>query len=178
VSRVSGELQPRGGLLFLWAGFVRAVLTFLQVAEPLLVHVKTDHPAIQGVLHCPDIREGFIEHVLSATRGPLQLLQRCLRGILLVALGNPVNRSGGLGLWRQALAALLAAVWRQAGAANNQICYETALNSCSRKRATVLGRPTAKGIRGLQPRASSRLTSSCFFGVPSGLVLSQSIAPW
>lgn len=45
--------------------------------------------------------------------------------------------------------------------------------SCSRNRATVLASPSASGIRARQPRTASRLTSSCFFGVPSGLLASQ-----
>ena len=35
-----------------------------------------------------------------------------------------------------------------------------------------------KGIEALQPIAFNRLTSSCFLGVPSGLVVSHSIRPW
>jgi len=42
---------------------------------------------------------------------------------------------------------------------------------------TVLTSPSARGMRARQPSAASRLTSSCFFGVPSGLVLSQAIVP-
>jgi hypothetical protein len=49
--------------------------------------------------------------------------------------------------------------------------------SPSRNSATVLARPSSSGMRALQPNSAMRLTSSCFFGVPSGLLLSQWIAP-
>ncbi len=50
--------------------------------------------------------------------------------------------------------------------------------SSSRNSVTVLARPSASGMRARQPRAARRLTSSCFFGVPSGLLMSHSIVPW
>ena len=49
--------------------------------------------------------------------------------------------------------------------------------SCSRKSSTVLSRPSARGMRARHPSSARRLTSSCFFGVPSGLLASQRISP-
>ena len=43
--------------------------------------------------------------------------------------------------------------------------------------ATVLAKPSASGMRALQPRFARRLTSSCFFGVPSGWLVSQWMVP-
>ena len=49
--------------------------------------------------------------------------------------------------------------------------------SCSRNRATVRRSPSARGILARQPNSAKRLTSSCFFGVPSGWLASQRISP-
>ena len=45
------------------------------------------------------------------------------------------------------------------------------------KSFTVCFKPFFKSISAFQPIAVSRLTSNCFFGVPSGLLWSHSIVP-